>query len=161
MSQVTGKSLEERNAATVMLDIVTGTLSSTAAWTVSAETDLDATRLNGQKVLHALLAGHTAVRARMTVREGTMTNNCAWAWTRLRERFGKQSGAASCTEVFQDTWPRDTPSEDVWLEGVRKVANLPEGSLNSQAIEQLMFSGLSRHGSPSVEHHLRFRAPLA
>ena len=50
--------------------------------------------------------------------------------------------------------------EDVWREWVKQVSKLPQGSLSSQAIEQLTISGLSRHGQPELENHLRLRAPM-
>ena len=89
------------------------------------------------------------------------TENGAWAWARLREWFGRDSGATIFTEVFQHRWPNEKPFEDVWREWVNKVSKLPQGSLNSQAIEQLTISGWSRHGQPELENHLRLRAPMA
>ena len=86
---------------------------------------------------------------------------CAAHRSRLRERFGRESGATSFTEVFQNSWPKQKPFEDVWREWVKKVSKLPQGSLSSQAIEQLTISELSRHGQPEPENHLRLRAPIA
>ena len=71
---------------------------------------------------------------------------------KLRERFGRDLGAMSS---------REKPFEDVWREWVKKVSKLPQGSLTSQAIEQLTISGLSRRGQPEPENHLSLRAPLA
>ena len=85
LSQLVGKSAEERNAAAVMLEIVAGTKNKTAA-EVAAEVVTDAT-LNGQRVLYAVPAANTAGPAKVIVREDS-TKNGAWAWTRLRERFG-------------------------------------------------------------------------
>ena len=93
MSQLVGKSAEERNAASVMLDILVRTKDRTAA-EVLAEVVTDTVKVSGQKVLYAVVAANTAVRARMTTRK-----NGARAWARLRERFGRDSGATSCTEV--------------------------------------------------------------
>ena len=90
----------------------------------------------------------------MVVREDA-TKNGAWAWARLRERFGRDSEATSFTEVFQYSWPNEKPFEDVWREWVKKI------SLTSQAIGQLTISGLSRHGQPELGNHLRLRAPMA
>ena len=120
----------------------------------------DPAKLNGQKVLYAVLAANTAGRARFIVREDN-TKNGAWAWARLRERSGRDSGATSFTEVFQDSWPSEKPFEDMWRDWVKKVSKLPTGSLSSQANEQLTISGLSRHGQPELENHWRLRAPLA
>ena len=50
MSQLAGKSTEERNAASVMLDILASTKNKTAA-EVAVEIVTVASRLSGQKVL--------------------------------------------------------------------------------------------------------------
>ena len=133
MSQLFGKSAEERNAASVMLDILAGTKNKTAA-EVAVQIVTEAPRTSGQKVLYAVLAANTAGRANVVVREDA-TKNGAWAWSRLRERFGRDSGVTSFTEVFQHSWPSEKPFEDVWREWVKKVLKLPQGSLSSQAIE--------------------------
>ena len=99
MSQLVGKSAEERNAASVMLDILAGTKNRTAA-EVAGEVVTDPAKVSGQNVLYAVLAANTAGRARKTVREDN-TKDGARAWARLRERFGRDSGATSFTEVFQ------------------------------------------------------------
>ena len=75
-------------------------------------------------VLYAVLAANTARRAKVIEREDA-TKNGAWAWARLSERFGRESGATSFTEVFQYSWPSEKLFEDV---------------LSSQAIEQLTIS---------------------
>ena len=92
----------------------------------------------------------------MIVREDH-TKNGSWAWARLRERFGRDSGATGFTEVFQYGWPSEKPFENVWRDWVKKVSKLPSGSLSSQ----LTISRLSRHGQPELDKHLRVRAPLA
>ena len=158
LSQLCGKSAEERIAAAVMLEIIAGTKNKTAA-EVPAEVVTDATR-NGQRVLYAVLAANTARRARVIVREHN-TKNGAWAWAWLRERFGRVTGATSFTKLFQYSWPSEKPFEDVWREWVNKVSKLPQGSLISQAIGQLTISGMARHGQPELENHLRLRAPMA
>ena len=107
-----------------------------------------------------MLAAITAGRARVIVRED-ITKNGAWAWARLRERFGRVIGATSFTELFQYSWPSEKPFEDVWREWVNKVSKLPQGSLLSQAIGQLTISGMARHRQPELENHLRLRAPIA
>ena len=72
LSQLVGKSAEERNAAAVLLDILVGTKNKTAA-----EVATDATR-NRQGVLYAVLATNTAGRANVIVRDEN-TKNGAWA----------------------------------------------------------------------------------
>ena len=54
MSQLIGWSAEERNAASVLLDILAGTKNKTAA-EVAAEVVTEAPRISGQKVLYAVL----------------------------------------------------------------------------------------------------------
>ena len=71
-------SAEERNAVSVMLDILAGTMNKTAA-EGAVEIVTDASRLSGQKVLCAVLAASTAGRAKVTVREDN-TKSGAWAW---------------------------------------------------------------------------------
>ena len=119
LSQLVGKTAEERNAAAVMLEILAGTKNKTAA-EFAAEIVTDTTR-NGQRVLYAVLAANTAGRANVIVREDN-TKNGAWAWARLRERFGRDTGATNFTEVFQYNWPSDEPFEDVWRDWVKKVS---------------------------------------
>ena len=88
------------------------------------------------------------------------TKNGAWAWARLRERFGRHR-RDKFTEVFQYSWPSEKPFEDVCRDWVKKVSKVPQSSLSSQAIEQLTISLLARHGQPELENHLRLRAPMA
>ena len=65
MSQLVGKSAEERNAASVMVDILARTREKTAAEVASAAM---------QKVLYTVLAANTSGRARETVREDKTKN---------------------------------------------------------------------------------------
>ena len=59
MSQLDGKSAEERKAASVMLEILAGTKNKTEA-EVATEVVTEAPRISGQKVLYAVLAANTA-----------------------------------------------------------------------------------------------------
>ena len=43
-----------------------------------------------------------------------ITKNGAWAWAKLRERFGRDTGSTSFTEVFQYKRPSEKPFENVW-----------------------------------------------
>ena len=149
MSQLVGKSAEDRNAASVMLDILAGTKNKTAA-DVAVEIVTDAQKLSGQKVLYAVLAANIAGRAKVIVREDDK-EWCMGLGQAARE-FGRDSGATSITtDVFQYSWPSENPFEDVWREWVKNVSELPQGSLSSQASEQLTISGLSRHGRSERE----------
>ena len=133
-----GKLAEERNAASVILDILARTTNKTAA-EVAAD----------------------IVTAKPQWTEGAVRGACVRrAFVRVRERGLGPGCATSSTEVFQDSWSREKPLEDVWREWVKNVSKLPQGSLDSQAIEQLTISGLS-HGQRELEKHLRLRAPLA
>ena len=136
-----------------MLQILAGSMNKTAA-EVAAESPQTRQKLRGLRVLHAVLAANTAGRAKVIVREDT-TKNGAWAWAKLHEKFGRDSGATSFTELNLYSWPREKPFEDVWREWVKKVSKLPQGSLRSHAIEQLTISGLSRHGQTELGNHLR------
>ena len=142
-----------------MLDIVAGTKNKTAA-EVTGEVVTEAPRVSGQRVLYAVLVANTAGRAKVIVREDA-TKNGAWAWARRRERFGRDSGATSFTEVFQYSWPNEKAFGDMRREWVKKVSKLPQALLSSQAIERSTISGLSRHGQPELVNHLRLRAPMA
>ena len=133
-----------------MLELLGDANNKTAA-EVAAEVTEDPTRINGKRLLREVLAANAAGRTKVIVREDT-TKNGSWACTTLRERFGRDSGATSFKEVFQYSWPRKKPFEDVWRECVKKVSKLPQGSLSSQAIGQLTISGLSRHGQPELEN---------
>ena len=73
LSQLVGKSAEERNAASVMLDILASTNEKTAA-KVACAAITDPSRLSGQKVLSAVLAANTAGRAEDVVREDATKN---------------------------------------------------------------------------------------
>ena len=74
-SRLTAKSTQERNAYTVMLDIVANLQSRTAAG-VAADTVTDTSSVKGQEAQHAVLAANG--RATMIVRED-MTQNCVCA----------------------------------------------------------------------------------
>ena len=120
MSQMVGKSAEERNAASVMLDILAGTEKQTAA-EVAVENVTEEPRISGQKVLYAVLAANTAARAKVIVREDA-TKNGAWAWARLRESFGRDWGTTN--------FHRSVSTQLAEREAVRRrVARVAQGGL--------------------------------
>ena len=88
-----------------MLQILAGSMNKTAA-EVAAESPQTRQKLRGLRVLHAVLAANTAGRAKVIVREDT-TKNGAWAWAKLHEKFGRDSGATSFTELNLYSWPRE------------------------------------------------------
>ena len=59
MLQLVGKSAEERNAASLMLEILASTKNKTES-EVATEVVTEAPRISGQKVLYAVLAANTA-----------------------------------------------------------------------------------------------------
>ena len=121
VSQLVGTSAEERNAASVMLDILTGTMNKTAA-EVAVGVVTEAPR-TGQKVPYAVLAANTAGRTKVIVRENA-TKTGAWAWARLRERFGRDSQAMSCH--------RSVPTQLAEREAVRRrVARVGQEGLEA------------------------------
>ena len=79
MSWLVWKSVEERNAASVMLDILAGTKNKTAA-EVAAEVVTEAARVSGLEVLYAVLAATSAGRAKVIVREDAAARE---VWSRL------------------------------------------------------------------------------
>ena len=97
MSQPARKSAEERNAVSVMLDILASTKNKTAA-EVAAEVVKEARKVSGQKVLYEVLAANAAQTSQCVK---TKRKKGAWAWASLRERFGRDTSATSFTEVFQ------------------------------------------------------------
>ena len=106
MSQLVGKSAEERNAISVMLDIFAGTKNKTAA-EVAVEIVTDAPKLSGHK---------SAARGAC----GKHCQNGAWAGARLREKFGRDSVATSLTEVFRYSWPNECRSKTCDVSGSRR-----------------------------------------
>ena len=87
MSQLVGMSAEERNSASVMLDILARTKNKTAA-EVAVEVVTEAPRISGQKVLYAVLAANTAGRAKVIVREDAhgLAPGCATGLVETRRR---------------------------------------------------------------------------
>ena len=92
VSQLVGESAEERNATSVMLDILASTKNKTAA-EVAVEVGTEAPRISGHKVLHTVLANTTG-RPKVIVREDA-TKNGAWAWARRRVARVGQEGSRS------------------------------------------------------------------
>ena len=61
--------------------------------------------------------------------------------------------------MFQCTWPKGKPLEDVFGEWVKKSSKLLPGALSQHAIEHLASSGLQRHGQAEPEHHWHGKTP--
>ena len=75
----------------MMLDILTRAKNKTVA-EVAVEIVTEAPRI----------AANTVGRAKVSVREDAAKNG-AWAWARLRERFGRDSGATRVSQKCFDT----------------------------------------------------------
>ena len=159
MSQQVGKSAEERNAASVTAGHPCRYHEQDCSRGCGGDRCRRAKAQWTKRAVRGACGRHCR-RAKVIVREDN-TKNGGLAWARLRERFGRDSGATSLTALFQYSWPNEKPVEDVWREWAKKVSKIPQGSLSSQAIEQLTISGLSRHGQPELENQLRLRAPMA
>ena len=56
------------------------------------------------KLLYSKLAWTTSGRAEELVKQGLSDRNSMIAFRRIRERFGKTSGAAKLSDVFQFQW---------------------------------------------------------
>ena len=123
--QLVVKSAEEHNAASVMLDILADTKNKTAA-EVAVEIVTEAPRISGQKVLYAALAANTAARAKVIVREDA-TKNGAWAWDRLRERFGRDSGVTSSQMCFDTVGRARSRSKTCGASGSRRCRRFHKG----------------------------------
>ena len=75
--------------------------------------------------------------------------------------FLGQAARKVCPRVGCDKFHRCVPKQLAEREAVRRRVARPQGSLSSQAIEQLTISGLSRQGQPEPENLQRLRAPTA
>ena len=98
VAHLTEKSTEERNAATLMIDIVEGTEAKTAA-AVASMSVTDQARLGGLKVLCAEFTVNTSGRARAIVREDTERNG-QWSMGLDQALFGTNTGATCFDKVF-------------------------------------------------------------
>ena len=96
LTQLTGRSVEEKGAATLMITLIDGTDGKTAH-EVAAMVYNDARDKEASRVLFTVLAANTAGRARAIVRDDAGTRNGAWAWAKLRERFSNTQGVLPTT----------------------------------------------------------------
>ena len=97
--------------------------------------------------LFTMLAMLTVGRAKQIIKECSITRNGAEAWVKLRERFGKTTGATSYAEIFKYNWTTTKPFEDKWREWGEKISRLPGGSLSDAAKESLAIEASARHNS--------------
>ena len=91
VSLLTKKSTEERNAATLMFEILKGA-------------GQDCSRgCSGECQIKRDSGG----RARASVREDSNTRNDAWAWSRQRVTRGTNTGSTCFTDVSQHSWSKE------------------------------------------------------
>ena len=103
---MTGKSDHERDAAAAVLQVLvqckTATIDEARAMPSAGA---DATAQMKCKAacdfLFTMLAMLTVGRAKQIIKECSITRNGAEAWVKLRERFGKTTGATSYAEIFK------------------------------------------------------------
>ena len=161
---MTGKSEHEREAAAVVLKVLvackTATLDQAKLAPKMGANEADVAKFAAAcDFLFTTLAMQTTGRAKQIVKECSQTRNGAEAWVRLRERFGRTTGATSYAEIFKFTWTSSRPFEDKWREWCDKVSRLPGGSLSDVAKEALAIEGVSAAHQTALEQHLRLRSP--
>ena len=108
-------------------------------------------------MLFSVLAVNTTGRARDIVKEHRRDG--AAAWLRLKERFGKTSGATTFSEVFAFPWKQVSTLEDIWMAWTKLVGRLPPNGLSDEALETLTVNGIAQAGHRELEQHLRLLAP--
>ena len=69
-------------------------------------------------LVYAILALNTSGRARQIVKENVGRNGVE-AWVRLRERFGKTTGATTYVEMFKFNWTGGS-FEDKWRQWISR-----------------------------------------
>ena len=118
------------------------------------------TALCRQTPPRSTLVTHATGPARDIVKDCQIVRNGVRVWVRLRDRFGKTTGATSFTQVFSYPWARDKPFEDLWREWVRLVSRLPRGSLGGGAFQALAIQGVHQAKQSALEAHLRLNSPM-
>ena len=113
----------------------------------------------GVKALYSMLASTTSGRALELVKQGLSDRDGMLAFGRIRERFGKTSGVAKLSDVFQFQWTSTDSLEDKWLRSLKLMRQVNMTSMGDDARETLTIAGLERAKEPSLEQHLRLCAP--
>ena len=155
-TQMTGKSEPERNAVAHMLSLIKNSehQSVQEARGTTFVGDQAVQQQAANDLLYAILALNTSGRARQIVEEN-LGRNGVEAWVRLRERFGKTTGATTYVEICKFNWSGSSSFEDKWRLWVEKISRLPSGALSDAAKEALAIEGALASGQTALEQHLR------
>ena len=111
-----------------MLEILAGTKNRTAA-EVAAWVVTEAPKISGRKVLYAVLAANTAVRAKVIVREENTKNGGS-------EKGLVETRVRRVSQKCFNTVGRARSRSKTWREWVKKVSKLPQGSLKMRLSNQ-------------------------
>ena len=90
-----------------------------AAWVLRGSEQEQRDRTARAKALFSLLATTSSGRAKELVKQGFSDRNGMIAYGRVRERFGKTTGVAKLTDVFQFQWTSCDSLEEKWLKWVK------------------------------------------
>ena len=101
--------------------------------------DMAAKQQAANDLLYAILALNTSGRAKQIVKKNVGRNSVE-AWVRLRERFGKTTGATTYVEIFRFNWTGGSFGDKMRL-WVKKTSRLPSGALSDAAKEALAIEG--------------------
>ena len=157
-NKMAGKSEAERDAAATMLTILErsdGIPTEEVRNITYQGSDAEKHKTKGVKqLLYAILALNTSGRAKQIVKETAVSRNGLEAWVRLRERFGKTTGATSYAEIFKYNWTTQRSFEDKWRDWGEKMSRLPAGSLSDAARESLAIEGANMAQQTALEQHL-------
>ena len=83
-----------------------------ARWILQGDEQERENRTGRVKVLYRMLAATTSGRAKGLVKRGLSERNGMITFGRIRERFGKTSGVAKLSDVFQLQWTSPDSLED-------------------------------------------------
>ena len=109
--------------------------------------------------LYSMLAATTSGRAKELVKQGLSDQNGTIPFGRIRERFGKTTGVATFSDVFQFQLTSSDSLEDMWLRWWKLMRQVNVTSLGDDARETLTIAGLEKAKQQSLEQHLCLRAP--
>ena len=128
-----------------------------ARWILQGDEQERENRTAGVKALYTMLASTTG-RAKELVKQGLGERNGMIAFGRIRERFGKSSGVAKLSDVFQFQWTSPDSLEDKWLRWQKLTRQVNVTSLGDDAREtlastcsiNLLWQGWTRESAVSI-----------